>query len=127
MFAASSVRTRVRCGGFADRCLGSPEIYGHKEREAEQSLNFVTCHDGFTLNDLVSYNEKHNETNGEESRDGENDNRSWNCGVEGPTDDAAIEKLRNRQVKESSYHHHILVGDAHDSDGRRGPAHATRQ
>ena len=84
---------------FADRLLGSPEIYGHKEREAEQSVNFVTCHDGFTLNDLVSYNEKHNEANGEENRDGANDNRSWNCGVEGPTDDPAVENLRNRQVK----------------------------
>ncbi len=83
----------------ADRMVGSPEIYGHKEREAEQSVNFVTCHDGFTLNDLVSYNDKHNEANGEGNRDGANDNRSWNCGVEGPTDDAAIEKLRNRQVK----------------------------
>ena len=62
-------------------------------------MNFVTCHDGFTLNDLVSYNEKHNEANGEDNRDGANDNRSWNCGVEGPTDDPAIEKLRNRQVK----------------------------
>ena len=84
---------------FADRLVGSPEIYGHKEREAEQSVNFVTCHDGFTLNDLVSYNEKHNSANGEDNRDGANDNRSWNCGVEGPTDDPAIEKLRNRQVK----------------------------
>jgi glycogen operon protein len=84
---------------FADRLLGSPEIYGHKEREAEASVNFVTCHDGFTLNDLVSYNRKHNEPNGQNNRDGANDNRSWNCGVEGPTDDAAIEKLRNRQVK----------------------------
>ena len=83
----------------ADRLVGSPEVYGHKEREAEQSVNFVTCHDGFTLNDLVSYNEKHNEANGEDNRDGANDNRSWNCGVEGPTDDPAIEKLRNRQVK----------------------------
>ena len=83
----------------ADRMVGSPEIYGHKQREAEQSLNFVTCHDGFTLNDLVSYNEKHNEANGENNCDGANDNRSWNCGVEGPTDDPAIEKLRNRQVK----------------------------
>ncbi len=83
----------------ADRLLGSPEVYGHKQREAEQSVNFVTCHDGFTLNDLVSYNEKHNEANGEENRDGANDNRSWNCGVEGPTDDPAIETLRNRQVK----------------------------
>ena len=84
---------------LADRLLGSPQIYGHKEREAEQSVNFVTCHDGFTLNDLVSYNQKHNEPNGEDNRDGANDNRSWNWGVEGPTDDPAIEKLRNRQVK----------------------------
>jgi isoamylase len=84
---------------LADRLLGSPQIYGHKEREAEQSINFVTCHDGFTLNDLVSYNQKHNESNGEDDRDGANDNRSWNCGVEGPTDDPAVEKLRNRQVK----------------------------
>ena len=84
---------------FGDRMLGSHEIYRHKVREAEQSVNFVTCHDGFTLNDLVSYNEKHNEANGEGNRDGGNDNRGWNCGVEGPTDDPAIEKLRNRQVK----------------------------
>jgi glycogen operon protein len=83
----------------ADRIVGSPEVYGHKGREAEQSVNFVTCHDGFTLNDLVSYNQKHNEANGEDNRDGANDNRSWNCGVEGPTDDPAIERLRNRQVK----------------------------
>jgi isoamylase len=84
---------------FADRLIGSPEIYGHEEREPEQSVNFVTCHDGFTLNDLVSYNDKHNEANGEENRDGANDNRSWNCGVEGPSHDPAIETLRNRQVK----------------------------
>jgi isoamylase len=86
-------------GRVADRLVGSPEIYGHKEREAEQSVNFVTCHDGFTLNDLVSYNEKHNDANGEGNRDGGNDNKSWNCGVEGPTDDPAVEELRNRQVK----------------------------
>ncbi len=84
---------------FADRLIGSPEIFGHEEREPEQSVNFVTCHDGFTLNDLVSFNGKHNEQNGEENRDGANDNRSWNCGIEGPTDDPNIEKLRNRQVK----------------------------
>jgi isoamylase len=84
---------------FADRMIGSPEIYGHKEREPEQSINFVTCHDGFTLNDLVSYNEKHNDANGEENRDGANDNRSWNCGIEGPSDDPAVERIRNRQVK----------------------------
>jgi isoamylase len=86
-------------GPFADRLLGSPAIYGHEEREAEQSVNFVTCHDGFTLNDLVSYDHKHNEDNGEGNRDGTNDNRSWNCGVEGPTDDPGVEKLRSRQVK----------------------------
>jgi glycogen operon protein len=86
-------------GRVADRFLGSPEVYGHKAREAEQSVNFVTCHDGFTLNDLVSYNDKHNAANGEDNRDGGNDNRSWNCGVEGPTSDLAVEKLRNRQVK----------------------------
>lgn len=83
----------------ADRIVGSPEIYAHKQRGAEQSVNFVTCHDGFTLNDLVSYNEKHNEANGEGNRDGGNDNSSWNCGVEGPTDDPTIEAIRNRQVK----------------------------
>jgi len=84
---------------FADRMIGSPELYGHKEREPEQSVNFVTCHDGFTLNDLVCYNDKHNEANGEENRDGANDNRSWNCGAEGPSEDPAVENLRNRQVK----------------------------
>ncbi len=84
---------------IADRMVGSPEIFGHEDREAEQSVNFVSCHDGFTLNDLVSYNEKHNEANGEDNRDGANDNGSWNCGVEGPTDDPAIERLRYRQVK----------------------------
>jgi glycogen operon protein len=84
---------------LATRLLGSPDMYGHEEREAEQSINFVTCHDGFTLNDLVSYNQKHNEANGERNRDGTDDNLSWNCGVEGPTGDPEIEALRNRQVK----------------------------
>jgi glycogen operon protein len=84
---------------FADRFVGSPELYRHKGREPEQSVNFVTCHDGFTLNDLVSYNEKHNESNNDQNRDGSNDNFSWNCGVEGPTNDPAIEALRNRQCK----------------------------
>ncbi|MGA9375616.1 MAG: hypothetical protein WBV64_11435 [Mycobacterium sp.] len=83
----------------ADRFFGSPDIYGHEEREAEQSVNFVTCHDGFTLNDLVSYDRKHNEANGEQNGDGTNDNRRWNCGAEGPSGDPAVETLRNRQVK----------------------------
>ncbi|HEX3985862.1 MAG TPA: glycogen debranching protein GlgX [Acidobacteriaceae bacterium] len=86
-------------GRLADRLIGSPRIYAHKAREAEQSVNFVTCHDGFTLNDLVSYSEKHNQANGENGRDGSDDNRSFNWGVEGPSDDPAIESLRARQVK----------------------------
>jgi len=84
---------------LSSRFLASPDIYGHEEREAEQSINFVTCHDGFTLNDLVSYNQKHNEANREDNRDGTNNNLSWNCGVEGPTEDPAIEELRIRQIK----------------------------
>jgi len=84
---------------IADRLIGSPQIYAHKAREAEQSVNFVTCHDGFTLNDLVSYREKHNEDNGEDGHDGTDDNRSRNWGVEGPSNDPAVETLRNRQVK----------------------------
>ena len=112
---------------LADRLLGSPEIYGHKEREAEQSVNFVTCHDGFTLNDLVSYNQKHNEANGEDNRDGANDNRSWNCGVEGPTDDPAVEKLRNRQVKNFLTVTMLSLGVPMIADGRRSAAHAARQ
>ena len=84
---------------LAQRLLGSPDVYAHEQREAEQSVNFVACHDGFTLNDLVSYNAKHNQENGEDNCDGSNDNLSWNCGVEGPSDDPEIEALRNRQVK----------------------------
>jgi glycogen operon protein len=84
---------------LARRLSGSPDIYGGAQREPEKSINFVTCHDGFTLNDLVSYNRKHNEANGEDNRDGSDLNLSWNCGAEGPTTDPAIERLRNRQVK----------------------------
>jgi glycogen operon protein len=90
---------RRSVSGLATRILGSPDLYGHERREPEQSINFVTCHDGFTLNDLVSYDRKHNEANGEENRDGSDHNLSWNCGIEGPTGDPAIEALRNRQVK----------------------------
>src|SRR5262245_47609791 len=86
-------------GALADRLLGGPDVYGHKGHEAEASINFVCCHDGFTLNDLVSYDRKHNEANGEDNRDGADDNRSWNCGVEGPTENPDIDKLRTRQVK----------------------------
>jgi isoamylase len=90
---------RGTVSNIATRLLGSPDIYGHKEREAEHSINFVTCHDGFTMNDLVSYNHKHNEANGENNRDGANDNLSWNCSVEGASDDPAVDALRDRQIK----------------------------
>ncbi len=84
---------------FATRLAGSSDLYGHSGRRPYASINFVTAHDGFTLQDLVSYNEKHNEANGEENRDGDNNNMSWNCGVEGPTDDPAIQALRQRQKR----------------------------
>ena len=84
---------------IASRLQGSPDIFGYRERGPEQSINFVTCHDGFTLNDLVTYDRKHNAENGEDNRDGTDDNLSWNCGAEGPSDDPGIERLRNRQVK----------------------------
>ena len=84
---------------FAQRFTGSSDLYSNDYRNPTASVNFITAHDGFTLNDLVSYNEKHNEENGENNLDGESHNRSWNCGVEGPTEDRAILKLRNRQKR----------------------------
>nr|WP_297428796.1 glycogen debranching protein GlgX [uncultured Actinotalea sp.] len=84
---------------FASRLSGSSDLYEHTGRKPIASINFVTAHDGFTMRDLVSYNEKHNEANGEGNADGEGHNRSWNCGVEGPTDDDAVEALRWRQMR----------------------------
>ena len=84
-------------GEFASRLTGSSDLYEHNGRRPTASINFITAHDGFTLNDLVSYNEKHNEANGEDNRDGESHNRSWNCGVEGPTDDPEVQRLRAQQ------------------------------
>jgi glycogen operon protein len=84
---------------LATRLAGSSDLYGHSGRRPYSSINFVTCHDGFTLRDLVSYNEKHNEANGEDNRDGENHNLSWNCGIEGPTDDPEVRELRLRQQR----------------------------
>ena len=86
-------------GEFAYRFTGSSDLYENTSRRPYASINFVTAHDGFTLHDLVSYNEKHNEANGEESRDGDNHNRAWNCGVEGPTEDPEINLLRMRQKR----------------------------
>jgi len=86
-----------RLGEIAYRLTGSPDLYQHDGRCPYASVNFVTAHDGFTLNDLVSYDEKHNEANGDGNRDGDDNNQSWNCGVEGPTDDPKINMLRRRQ------------------------------
>ncbi|MEU7057926.1 glycogen debranching protein GlgX [Streptomyces sp. NPDC046197] len=86
-------------GEFASRLTGSPDLYAHHRRRPRASVNFVTAHDGFTLRDLVSYNDKHNEANGEGNRDGESANRSWNCGAEGETDDPAVLRLRGRQQR----------------------------
>lgn len=84
-------------GEFASRLTGSSDLYANNGRRPTASINFITAHDGFTLNDLVSYNHKHNDANGEDGRDGESHNRSWNCGEEGPTEDPRINKLRARQ------------------------------
>src|SRR5256712_12597311 len=84
---------------MATRLSGSNDLYGLSGRRPYASINFITAHDGFTLNDLVSYNEKHNEANLEENRDGENNNLSWNCGVEGPTDNPEVVALRSKQMR----------------------------
>jgi isoamylase len=86
-------------GEFASRLTGSSDLYEATGRRPSASINFVIAHDGFTLNDLVSYNEKHNAANGEDNKDGESHNRSWNCGVEGPTDDPDIVALRCQQMR----------------------------
>jgi isoamylase len=86
-------------GELASRLSGSSDLYSHNGRRPSASLNFITAHDGFTLRDLVSYNQKHNEANGEGNRDGTSENESWNCGVEGPTDDVTINKLRSQQQR----------------------------
>ena len=84
---------------IASRLTGSADLYQHSDRQPFHSVNFVTCHDGFTLSDLVSYNEKHNEANGEENRDGSSDNFSWNCGAEGATNEESVLRLREKQVR----------------------------
>jgi isoamylase len=92
-------RAQANLGQFASRFTGSSDLYQSDGRHPFASINFVTAHDGFTLRDLVSYNQKHNEANGERNQDGTDDNRSWNCGVEGETDDPAVNVLRARQQR----------------------------
>jgi len=86
-------------GEVAYRLTGSADLFEHGGRRPYASVNFLTAHDGFTLYDTVAYNEKHNEANGENNQDGHNDNRSWNCGAEGPTDDEAVNALRRQQLR----------------------------
>jgi glycogen operon protein len=86
-------------GEFAQRLTGSSDLYERSGRRPHASINFITCHDGFTLHDLVTYNSKHNEANLENNQDGHNENRSWNCGVEGETDDPSVNALRERQKR----------------------------
>ena len=86
-------------GAVTPRLCASGDIFNHRGRKPWASVNFITAHDGFTLNDLVSYNDRHNEANGEDNRDGHANNRSWNCGAEGPTDDPGVNTLRERQMR----------------------------
>src|SRR6202048_3001085 len=89
----------VGAAALSTRLVASPDLFDCLGRKPSACVNFITAHDGFTLNDLVTYNDKHNEANGEENRDGTSDNRSWNCGVEGPTNDPEINRLRERQLR----------------------------
>ena len=112
-------------GAVASRLAGSADIYQERGGSPLNSINFVTCHDGFTLNDLVSYNQKHNEANGENNRDGINDNLSWNCGVEG---DPTIPPSNRSATAGAQLHRHpaALARRSHVRGGRRGPPHTAR-
>ena len=114
-------------GEFASRVAGSSDLYEHSGRRPVASINFVTAHDGFTLRDLVSYNEKHNEANGEDNNDGESHNRSWNHGVEGPTDDPEILALRARAAAQLPGHAAAQPGRADAAARRRDRPHPGRQ
>lgn len=92
-------RGEAPASALTQRMCASPDLFNHQGRRPWSSVNFITAHDGFTLNDTVTYNEKHNKANGENNQDGSSDNRSWNCGVEGPTDDPEINRLRARQIR----------------------------
>ena len=114
-------------GEFASRLAGSADLYEHSGRRPVASINFVTAHDGFTLRDLVSYNDKHNEANGEDNNDGESHNRSWNHGVEGPTDDPEILALRARAAAQLPRHAAAQPGRADAAARRRAGPHPGRQ
>ena len=116
-------RGHANCGEFARRLSGSSDLYQSDGREPFASINFITAHDGFTLRDLVSYQQKHNEANLEDNHDGTDDNRSWNCGVEGETDDPEIRALRSApaaQLPDDAVH---LAGNADAARRRRARPH----
>lgn len=112
---------------FASRLMGSSDLYQVNGRRPVASVNFITAHDGFTMNDLVSYNEKHNEANGEGNRDGESNNRSWNCGVEGPTNIPDVNDLRQRQMRNHVRHVAVQPGYPDDLRWRRSGPHPAGQ
>ena len=118
---------RRAVGEFATRFTGSSDLYGGAGRRPTASVNLITVHDGFTLADLVSYDDKHNEANGEDNRDGTDDNRSWNCGVEGPTDDPDILALRARQTPGDARHAAAVLRRADAARRRRARPHPARQ
>ena len=120
-------RGQANVAAFASRFTGSSDLYESDGRHPSASINFITAHDGFTLADLVSYNQKHNEANLEDNRDGTDDNRSWNCGVEGPTDDPEILALRERQQRNFLDDAAALTGRADAARRRRVRAHAAWQ
>ena len=112
---------------FAKRISGSGDLFNKRGRKPWASVNFVTAHDGFNLNDLVSYDHKHNEANGEDNRDGHSNNHSWNHGVEGLTDDPEIIALRERQKRNLLGHHAAVARHAHAACRRRIRPLAGRQ
>ena len=125
--AASGRATAASLSELATRLAGSSDLYEQSGRRPYASINFVTCHDGFTLHDLVSYNDKHNEANGEDNRDGANDNLSWNCGVEGPTDDPAHPRAARAAEAQPPGDAAALAGRADALRRRRDRPHPARQ
>ena len=120
-------RAGVAWRGLAARLTGSADIYDQRGRRPWSTVNFVTAHDGFTLNDLVSYNEKHNEANGEDNEDGHSDNRSWNCGAEGPTDDPGDHRPARAPEAQLPRQPAVLARHADDPGRRRVRPHPARQ
>ena len=125
--ATSGAATRSGLGEFASRFCGSSDLYSGARRRPTASVNLITVHDGFTLRDLVSYNDKHNEANGESNRDGTSDNRSWNCGAEGPTTDPGRAGAAGAPVPRDAHHPAAVVRDPDAARRRRDGPHPAGQ